>query len=183
MKLNFGVNHCKQIINDVVGSREFRKKYGGKLSGILSDKQIVALAEELWKMIAAAYADTIPSANGDDFTLSDISISTPTNSSGGMSVVIKVNESTLHRYSLLRDPNTPGEYTGKGVYDIFGLLTRGYHTKTVVGCWADKQGVAKDMGYILSLKSRSPNPFIRDAVSAFVSKHSGVEVKLPELWK
>ena len=183
MKINFGEKQLEQMLRGITSSASFRKKYAGKVSGLLSNEQMINLAKELWEDIAQAYADTVPSSTGSDFTLSDISISTPTDTADGVLVRIEVNEDALHRYSLLRNPDVQDEYTGSGVYDILGLLTQGYHTKTVVGCWANRQGVAKNTGYILSLKDRDPNPFVKDAVDAFTAKHAGVGVKLPALWE
>lgn len=183
MKINFGEKQLESMVRGIASSASFRKKYAGKVSGLLSNEQMISVAKELWEDIAQAYANTVPSSTGSDFTLSDIFISMPTDTVDGVLVRIEVSEDALHRYSLLRNPDTPGEYTGSGVYDILGLLTQGYHTKTVVGCWANRQGVAKNAGYILSLKDRDPNPFIKDAANAFAARHVGVEVKLPELWE
>lgn len=170
MKLNFTAEDVSRLVNS---------KLKGKIGTLRSKESLTLLATELWESIANRYCVEIPSAQAGDFSMSDISISTPVETKTGCDIRISVDPDALHRYSLVKED---GGYTGSGVYDIFGLITQGYSTKTAVGYWADKQGVAKSMGYVLSLSKREPNPFIQEVANEFETIHGGVTVELPELW-
>ena len=179
MKINFSQNDVNSFLNQSSNIKNRISKNRSAYNSVSAN----SLAIELWNDIIDEYCRTVPAAEAGDFSLSDISISEPISTDFGVDLKIEVSPEALHRYSLRIGSDSSDRYTGSGVYDIFGLITRGYSARSsVVGFWVDRHGVAKESGYITSLRKRSPNPFIKDAVSAFESRHADVTVDLPELW-
>lgn len=104
---------------------------------------------------------------------------------GNVELKITFDGDGLYRESLYNPDGSEGAYyTGTGVYDIFGLLTRGYATKSVVGFWVNPQtGAIHGDDKILNRRSRVPDAFIRNAVDDFEKKYPGVQITLPPEWE
>ena len=97
-------------------------------------------------------------------------------SSGSWVVDISFPDSLLSRDSLTGWRGSP---TGRGVYDIFGLITQGYpRIKRVYGVWEGRNN-----GKPISNKiSRPPNSFISDTISSFEANHPGIKIDYPYEW-
>lgn len=135
------------------------------------------LAKELRDDIVAAYNQTT-SANARSMGVSKIYVGVPKidKSSGSWVVDISFPDSLLSRDSLTGWRGSP---TGRGVYDIFGLITQGYpRIKRVYGVWEERNN-----GKTISNKiSRPPNSFISDTISSFEANHPGIKIDYPYEW-
>lgn len=135
------------------------------------------LAKELRDDIVAAYNQTT-SVNARSMGVSKIYVGVPKidKSSSSWVVDISFSDSLLSRDSLTGWRGAP---TGRGVYDIFGLITQGYpRIKRVYGVWEGRNN-----GKPISNKiSRPPNSFISDTISSFEANHPGIKIDYPYLW-
>lgn len=93
---------------------------------------------------------------------------------------------TRYRYQTSAN-GFPYYFTGKGVYDIIGLLTQGYGhdgpVKTVYGYWWDNKNdneLATES--TINRRQRAGDDFVTRAVNAFKQKYPGVDVEYPKLW-
>ena len=135
------------------------------------------LAIELRDDIVAAYNQTT-SVNARLMGVSKIYDGVPKidKSSGSWVVDISFPDSLLSRDSLTGWRGSP---TGRGVYDIFGLITQGYpRIKRVYGVWE-----GRNTGKPISNKiSRPPNSIISDTISSFEANHPGIKIDYPYEW-
>lgn len=203
---------AKQI-NDMLlqwmGSAE-GKKYLSENTDInpYTDAEMQAIATELYEAIIEAYKAEVKTPGADYFDISTVKVGRPTKGSKGKTRLrIIFDEKGLRRRSLHRkqysdDPDYPyseriyynkrktsyddWQFTGKGVYDIFGLFTQGYSTKQVYGNWWDNEsdkGEADYPGFSgRSLPVREGSDFITRTIEAFKLKYPSIEVEYPRLW-
>lgn len=163
------------------------------LSGY-TEEEMKHMAEELRDRIVDAYLGIVadPAAY---FDISGIRINSPRQGETRWKLNITFSAKSLHRYSLSTNWNDKGvhqkfdkwgdegNYTGKGVYDIFGLLTQGYSTKPVYGFWADQGGEESSAhGLIRSLPFRAANDFISRTIIQFKNDYPTIGVRYPALW-
>lgn len=148
-----------------------------KIAKNLPKDKTTALARELRKDIINAYYAVVADSEAK-LDVKRITVGTPklNKTTNQWYVEVKFADGVLSRPSLL-SPNKTG-HTGRGVYDIFGLLTQGYEAKSVYGIW---QGHNSD-NPIRSKRVRRGNPFITTTINQFQAKHPGVTVRYPTLW-
>lgn len=177
--------------------RRVAKEQGASVG--YTDSELVRLAEELKSMITRAFI-SIQHQRNKHFDDSAVKIQAirenRSNTEGDKYIRISYPSKTLHRYSLvaLDQSNRSGKlyegselyHTGKGVDDIFALITQGYNARSrVYGYWADTEGWERDdyHGLTASLRSREPNAFLSETIERFKSRHPDVEVSYPDEWK
>lgn len=165
-----------------------------------TDAELLSLANELKNMISRAFISVQHQKNKhfDDSEVKILTIRENKNPKYGEDKYVRISypNKTLHRYSLvaLDQSNKSGQlyedgelyHTGKGIDDIFALITQGYDTRSrVYGYWSDLEGWERDdyHGLTASLTHREPNAFISNAIESFKSKHPDVEVSYPDEWK
>ncbi len=173
-----------------------------------TESQMRAMAQELADMIVDAYLSVVRHED-KYFDRSTIRVGIPrTGKNGSTRLRVTFDKKGLSRRSYaasLKDvdrldaslgrPLTNYRYrtdangleyyfTGKGVYDIIGLLTQGYGpVKTVYGYWWDnKYDNEWNMYSSINKRQRSGDDFVSRAVNAFKQKYPGVEVEYPKLW-
>lgn len=185
---------------------KFAEEYGGFNS--YGEEEMRDIATELYMAIVDAYKAEVRTEGADWFDLNTICVGKPTKASKGK-VRLRITFSekglarkSLHRRQYTTDPSYPytsrtyydrhkthyddWQFTGSGVYDIFGLFTQGYDTKPVYGEWWDNQGNAGEVRYPgftgRSLSKRSGSDFITRTIKQFCRKYPQVEVEYPKLW-
>ena len=173
-----------------------------------TEEEMRRIAEELYTAIVEAYKAQVKTEGADYFDMSTISVGKATPAAKGKTRLrIIFNKKGLSRRSLhRRDDDGAGSgpyseriyynrkktqyddwsFTGKGVYDIFGLFTQGYSTKPVYGEWWDNQSDAGETSYPgftgRSLPKRQGSDFIKQTIDAFKRKYPSIEVEYPRLW-
>ena len=173
-----------------------------------TDAQMRAMAQELSDMIVDAYLSVVRHS-GKYFDRSTIHVGIPRqgrNGSTRLRVTFDAKGLARRSYAAslqdvdgldarLGGPLTPYRYrteangieyyfTGKGVYDIIGLLTQGYGpVKTVYGYWWDNRNDNEGaLSSTINRRQREGDDFVTRAVNAFKAKYPGVEVEYPKLW-
>lgn len=169
-------------------------------------EQMRSIAAELRDMIIAAYKKEVSTKGADYFDVSEVHVGTPLKprtKDGKVRLRVIFSDKALSRRSLhSRTPakagnhkaqyvyspkNWGGDYfTGRGVYDIFGLFTQGYDAKPVYGEWWDNEtdsGEANYKGFRgRSLSHRMGSDFIAKTIREFQVKYPSIEVEYPRLW-
>ena len=173
-----------------------------------TEEQMRSMAQELADMIVDAYLSVVRHSD-KYFDRSTIRVGIPRSGKNGSTRLrVTFDRRGLSRRSYaasledvsnldarLGGPLTPYRYrtsangldyyfTGKGVYDIIGLLTQGYGpVKTVYGYWWDnKNDNEGDLRSSINKRQRAGDDFVSRAVAAFKQKYPGVEVEYPRLW-
>ena len=171
------------------------KEQGVEDLQLYNETEMVQLANELRDDIINAYLGVVKSPD-KYFDIKTTRISEPRVMSNKVwKVNISFSGKGLSRRSLAVMYDTNGKayntdvaggsigFTGKGVYDIFGLFTQGYSTKRVFGEWWDNQSDLGTLGiFIGSMAVRHANSFISDTIHRFEAQHPYVEVNYPKLW-
>lgn len=207
--MTYDVADYNHIVRDWLLSPDgtkFAEQYGG--FNPYSEEEMIAIATELYMAIVKAYKAEIQTEGADWFDLDTIRVGKPTKAKNGkIRVRIIFSEKGLARRSLHRsrysgDPDYPyksriyynrrktqyddWQFTGKGVYDIFGLFTQGYDTKPVYGEWWDNESNTGEAGFNdfkgRSLPKRGGSDFITKTINRFRKKYPQVEVEYPKLW-
>lgn len=180
------------------------RKYIEKQAGLssYSEEEMRQLALELQKMVVAAYKAEVKTSGADYFDESMIRIGKPVRAAKGRtrlrvifdskglsrrSLYIGDKGSRYHYETVLSKGYADDYFTGKGVYDIFGLFTQGYSTKPVYGSWWDNQtdnGEASfgKSSHMRSLPKRQGSDFITRTIREFTAKYPSVEVEYPRIW-
>lgn len=191
--------------NDLKGMvEEFLQTSDGKayltdnaanLSGY-SEEDMKRLAEELRDRIVSAYLGVVADPDAY-FDVSGIKINPPRKTETKWELTVTFSAKSLYRYSLSTSWNSrgvhlkfnkhgdEGNYTGTGVYDIFGLLTQGYKsTKSVYGYWTGQNGEERNIPpyAIRSLPIRAANDFISQTIIQFKNDYPTIGVRYPALW-
>lgn len=171
---------------------------------LLSDAQMRVAAQDLRNRIVKAYLDEIGTSEAKYFDMSTIDIQVRTaKKDGKIPIQVIFKGEGLWRDSLfvgnqggaegnaylnhhgLNIGQDKGYYTGRGVYDIIGLFTQGYDTRTVYGGWVDprtKREANWARGNVKSLNYRSGSDFVRRMVEEFMKDYPYIEVTYPALW-
>lgn len=173
-----------------------------------TETQMRDMAQELADMIVDAYLATVQH-DKKYFDRSTIRVGVPREGKNGSTrLKVTFDRRGLSRRSLAASINDPDSlddrlgrpltsyrytteangmdyyFTGKGVYDIIGLLTQGYGpVKPVFGYWWDNRNDNEgDTRQIANRRQRAGDDFVTRAVNAFKAKYPGVEVEYPRLW-
>ncbi len=167
-----------------------------------SEEDMKRIASELQQLIVAAYKNEVRTSGAGYFDETTIRIGKPTKAAKGKTRLrIIFNAKGLRRRSLyvgdrghqyhyetnLSQGYDEDYFTGKGVYDIFGLFTQGYHTKPVYGSWWDNETDSGEApfgksSHIRSLPNRQGSDFIARTIHEFTAKYPSIEVEYPKLW-
>lgn len=185
------MNSEDAYLREVIG--EYLEEAGLGVAGF-DEAEAKKLALELKEDIVNAFLDETTQRHRTDsasyFNSNSVKVTAPTLSSDGLSLMIDIKFSkwALSRKSLYNlDKNGAISFSNnKGVYDIFGLFTKGYTAKSVVrGFWGlwDKNELVGDVdGPLGSRAHRDSSSFIADTIQKFVDKHPGVQITYPEEW-
>lgn len=179
-----------------------------------TEEEMRRIAEELYTAIVEAYKAEVATRGADYFDMSTIHVGKPHPARKGKTRLRVIFDSrglrrrSLHvaheneverraryepmigRYyrveSKKTDYGADAYFTGKGVYDIFGLFTQGYtNAKPVYGYWWDNKtdaGESSFGGYMRSKTNRQGSDFIKQTIEAFKRKYPSIEVEYPRLW-
>lgn len=203
-------NDFEDLLDDFFQSSEgkdFLKNSNLNLSGY-SEAEMKEIASELVNAIVQAYFGVIKESR-KYFNTKGVIINKPYNNKDGTwGLTISFPDKILYRHSLYsdapkkyggaktkpldpfsRDSKYLGDFTGVGVYDIFGLITQGSSiSKAVYGSWWDNStndGTRKDVKnpiHIFPNQKREPNSFIADAIKKFQDKYPLIEISFPKKW-
>ncbi len=184
----------------------FEKQTAQKVSSFYSEEEMRAIAAELRDMVIAAYQREVRTKGADYFDVSGVHVGKPMKpraKDGKVRLKVTFSSRALSRRSLhSRQPVAAGShktkyvyapknwgddyFTGKGVYDIFGLFTQGYDAKPVYGEWWDNESDAGEANYRgfkgRSLTHREGSDFITRTIREFNMKYPSIEVEYPRLW-
>ena len=182
------------------------KQTGEKISPFYTEDQMRAIAAELRDMVIAAYKREVRTKGADYFNVSEVHVGKPIKpraKDGKIRLKVTFSSRALSRRSLhsirpagaashqrkyVYSPKNWGDdyFTGKGVYDIFGLFTQGYDAKPVYGEWWDNEADAGEVNYFgfkgRSLTHREGSDFITKTIQEFKTKYPSIEVEYPRLW-
>lgn len=173
-----------------------------------TEEEMRAIASELYTAIVEAYKAEVKTPGADYFDMSTIRVGKSTKGSKGktrLRVTFDakgLSRRSLHRRNYSDDPDYPyseriyynkrktqyddWQFTGRGVYDIFGLFTQGYATKQVYGEWWDNESDRGEAPYPrfkgASLSVRQGSDFIARTIEEFKRKYPSIEVEYPRLW-
>ncbi len=203
-----------KMLKSYIASHEGRKridehiaKQTGRPADVFyTEEQMRSIATELRDMVIAAYKKEVRTKGADYFDVSEVHIGTPLKprtKDGKVRLRVIFSSKALSRRSLhsrtpskaenherqyVYSPKNWGNdyFTGRGVYDIFGLFTQGYDAKPVYGEWWDNETDAGEANYKgfrgRSLPHRAGSDFITKTIRKFNAKYPSIEVEYPRLW-
>lgn len=177
----------KKHLEEEFKSQFKRAKITSTPAGYFLDMaEMIKIAARLKEYVLFALNDSVITFEDDMALFSRcIKVVGPEPRADGTYVVrIVFDEQALERPSLVGWDGMP---VGSGAYDIIGLLTQGYSASDYVyGDWTTNTGIDTDRGNgrIRSKKSRAPNSFMSDAITAFEREYAQYNfiVLYPALW-
>jgi hypothetical protein len=199
-------NDYNTLLGKWLGSSDGKKYLQDNGVVPYTEEQMIAIAEELYTAIIAAYKAQVQTNGADYFDMSTIHVGKPQSAAKGkIRLRIIFDKKGLSRRSLhVVDDDGTGPYatriyynkrktmfddwsfTGPGVYDILGLFTQGYTAKPVYGNWWDNEVDSGEAPFgrnrMRSMTRRQGDDFIKRTIDAFKRKYPSIEVEYPRLW-
>lgn len=163
----FEYDDIDELLADILVSDDFTESVRDENLVGYSEDEIRQFAQILKQNIIEAYLSVV--SQGATFDVGTVSISNYKSKNNEASIKITFDGSGLWRPSLF-----PKKYPN-GAYDIFGLITQGYHADNkVFGEWRGRR--------ISSQTNRFPNDYLQKVAADFELSHEGIQVILPDEW-